>query len=154
MKTLRRDADGMLRLQETAEIAFDSARGEIVLTKDAGRAGFGGLELSWKITKTRGNDFAPEPNVEYFDAAKVGTNICLRHWRPGDRFQPIGTKSARKLQDLFTNMKVPRAQRHQRVVAVTAQGKLFWVEGLRMAEGFKLEPTTARRLKWEWRRGQ
>jgi len=35
---------------------------------------------------------------------------------------------------------------------VTARGRLFWVEGLRMAEDFKLDPTTVRRLKWRWER--
>jgi len=152
VQTVQRDADGMLRLQEAAAVEFDSARGKIVLLKKAGRAGFGGLDLSWEIRKARGADFAREANVEYFDADKVGKAVCLRHWRPGDRFQPIGTRSARKLQDLFTNVKVPRAQRHRRVVAATARGELFWVEGLRISEGFKLERATVRRLKWHWRR--
>ena len=89
-------------------------------------------------------------HFEQFDAEKVGAKVGLRHWRPGDRFWPIGATSAVKLQDLFTNLKVPRAERHRRVVAVTGRGRLFWVEGLRMAEDFKLEPTTVRRLKWAW----
>jgi hypothetical protein len=55
------------------------------------------------------------------------------------------------LQDLFTDLKVPRAQRHRRVVATTKRGELFWVEGLRMAERFKLAPKTVRRLIWQWR---
>jgi hypothetical protein len=60
--------------------------------------------------------------------------------------------SARKLQDLFTNLKVPRVERHRRVVAATWQGELFWVEGLRMAEKFKLDENTVRKLRWSWRR--
>jgi tRNA(Ile)-lysidine synthase len=91
--------------------------------------------------------------MECFDADKVGATFSLRHWQPGDRFQPIGMKSGRKLQDLFTDLKVPRGQRHRRVVAVTAQGELFWVEGLRMAEKFKLTPKTLHHLKWQWRVG-
>jgi hypothetical protein len=57
-----------------------------------------------------------------------------------------------KLQDLFTNQKVPRAERHRRLVATTAKGEIFWVEGLRMAERFKLDNGTTRRLKWRWQR--
>ena len=49
-------------------------------------------------------------------------------------------------------MKVPRPVGMPRVVATTARGELFWVEGLRMSEGFKLESGTVRRLKWRWRR--
>ena len=47
----------------------------------------------------------PQKGCEFFDADRVGGKITLRHWRPGDRFQPIGLKSAVKLQDLFTNRK-------------------------------------------------
>jgi tRNA(Ile)-lysidine synthase len=153
-----RDASGLLRAHKMERMDFDRARIEMELTEGKGQVEFGGLEVRWKIiavgtarcavrTPQRG-----VPTVEYFDADKVGWKICLRHWQPGDRFQPIGMKSAQKLQDLFTDLKVPRAQRHRRMVAATDQGELFWVEGLRMAEGFKLEPKTVRRLQWRWRR--
>ena len=91
--------------------------------------------------------------MEYFDADKVGSRVLVRHWRPGDRFQPIGLGAQVKLQDLFTNEKIPRPVRHQLVVATTASGDLFWVEGLRIAERFKLDKQTLRRLKWQWLRG-
>ena len=52
------------------------------------------------------------PQTERFDANAIGERIVLRHWRPGDRFQPIGMKSPVKLQDLFANAKVSRSERH------------------------------------------
>ena len=58
-----------------------------------------------------------------------------------------------KLQDLFTNARIPRAERHQRSIGVTAKGVIFWVEGLRIGERFKLDKGTVTRLKWRWRRG-
>jgi len=147
-----RDAAGRLNASKFMAPVFDPAQVEMALANAKGRFEFGGLALAWKITRTTGTGFARKPNVEHFDADKVGGRVWLRHWQPGDRFQPIGMKSPRKLQDLFTDMKVPRAQRHRRIVAVTDQGALFWVEGLRMAEGFKLDSGTVRRLKWQWRR--
>jgi len=74
----------------------------------------------------------------------------LRHWRAGDRFQPIGLKSAVKLQDLFVNAKIPAAQRRNLILAATAAGEIFWVEGLRIGEKFKLTSATKRRLRWNW----
>jgi tRNA(Ile)-lysidine synthase len=147
-----RDGGGLLRAGKIKAPEFDGRRAKIVLTARKGRAALGGLALAWEILRAPGAGYGPEPNVEYFDADKVGGRVCLRHWQPGDRFQPIGLKSARKLQDLFTDLKVPREERHRRVVAATSRGELFWVEGLRMAEGFKLVPGTVRRLKWQWRR--
>jgi tRNA(Ile)-lysidine synthase len=76
----------------------------------------------------------------------------LRHWRAGDRFQPSGMKSRVKLQDLFTNQKIPRDERQQLIVAETARGEIFWVERLRIAERFKLSGGTNRCLQWRWKR--
>jgi tRNA(Ile)-lysidine synthase len=115
---------------------------------------FGGLNISWKFQKICGNQFSPQPNVELFNGDKIYGPILLRHWRPGDRFQPIGMKSPVKLQDLFTNLKIPRAERLRRVVAVATahmDSEVFWVEGLRISEEFKLTPSTRRRLCWSWK---
>jgi hypothetical protein len=57
-----------------------------------------------------------------------------------------------KLQDFFTNQKIPRDLRRQLLVASTAQGEVFWVEGTRISERFKLTRQTIRRLQWRWER--
>jgi tRNA(Ile)-lysidine synthase len=77
----------------------------------------------------------------------------LRHWRAGDRFWPIGLGCPAKVQDLFTNQRVPREERRSRVIAEAAGGEVFWVEGLRIGERFKLTPRTRRVLELRWRRG-
>lgn len=115
---------------------------------------FQGVAFTW----TRGPEpqpfRRPTPRVgmESFDAAKVGPVIRLRHWKPGDRFQPIGMNRLVKLQDLFTNAKIPAARRRQLVVAEAENGTIFWVESLRIGELFKLGPSTRERLRWRWRR--
>jgi tRNA(Ile)-lysidine synthase len=90
--------------------------------------------------------------VELFDADKVGPSIVLRHWQPGDRFQPIGLPRPTKLQDLFVNLKIPRPQRHNLLLAATPADEIVWVEGLRISERFKLDNASLRRLKWSWYR--
>jgi hypothetical protein len=35
---------------------------------------------------------------------------------------------------------------------VASGGEIFWVEGLRISENFKLSPKTKRHLLWRWRR--
>jgi tRNA(Ile)-lysidine synthase len=96
---------------------------------------------------------AARPLREFFDADQLGDEILLRHWRPGDRFQPIGLRSAVKLQDLFVNAKIPPARRRELVLATTRTGVIFWVEGLRIGDPFKLTPKTRRKLVWECRIG-
>jgi tRNA(Ile)-lysidine synthase len=151
-RLLSRDAMGIIRATEVEENPFNPLHTEVLLKGASGREEIEVFYLHWKIEAKAGAKFMPESNVEYFDAERVGTRIWLRHWKPGDRFQPIGAASSCKLQDLFTNAKVPRSERHQRIVATTSKDEIFWVEGLRIGELFKLCAVPVRRLKWQWRR--
>lgn len=123
------------------------------LSGKSGKGDFAGLTWRWSMGES---DVSRPPRfragVEFFDAEMLGARVVLRRWLPGDRFQPIGMKSAVKLQDLFTNLKVPRAERHQRVVALTEGGEIWWVEGLRIGERFKVRPESGRVLRWSWDR--
>jgi hypothetical protein len=55
-----------------------------------------------------------------------------------------------KLQDIFVNSKVPRALRSRLALATAANGEVFWVEGLRISEAFKLDRASTRGLFWCW----
>jgi tRNA(Ile)-lysidine synthase len=120
------------------------------LSDRAGQAEFAGQKFSWALKSFNGARRRLPRQTECFDADKIGGEIVLRHWQAGDRFQPIGLKSAVKLQDLFVNVKIPAAQRRTLVLATTADGEIFWVEGLRIGERFKLTPVTRRELVWNW----
>ncbi len=114
---------------------------------------FDGVRIRWRI-ESRRTPLPPKTVAgrELFDADQVGSKIIVRHWHPGDRFQPIGMDSRVKLQDFFTNQKIAREQRHKLVVVTTEEGELVWVEGLRISERFKLTKGTIRRLHWRWKR--
>jgi tRNA(Ile)-lysidine synthase len=149
---LRHDGAGRITRATSVETSFAGAREEIALNGSGGDGTFDGLTWTWKLSAARGKPPAFGAGCEWFDADQVGSGIVLRHWQPGDRFQPSGMSSPVKLQDLFTNRKVPRPQRHRLVVATTRTGAIWWVEGLRIGEGFKLSSRTRRRLRWSWRR--
>jgi tRNA(Ile)-lysidine synthase len=147
--SVAREAAGKIRLREQIENQFKTD--ELKLSGRAGQAEFAGLEINWTIKKFNGMPGRSPHQAEFFDADKIGDEITLRHWRAGDRFQPIGLPSPVKLQDLFVNAKIPRERRRELVVAATAAGELFWVESLRISEPFKLTLATRRRLVWAWR---
>jgi tRNA(Ile)-lysidine synthase len=151
--TVRRDSEGRLHFQESPAAKSSATELQVKLDAGVGDVLFDGKRISWAVTRQWGFRLPrPRAGRESFDADKVGSRIVLRHWRAGDRFQPIGMKQAVKLQDFFTNHKIPRAQRHDLVVAVTADNEVFWVENLRISERFKLTPQTTRRLIWRWHR--
>jgi tRNA(Ile)-lysidine synthase len=150
---LVRSLAGLVQLRPQPIAGFQANSLELELAAGQGQVVFDGVRISWRTEAKRGNQLPTRTSsCEFFDAEKVGSQIQLRHWQRGDRFQPSGRSNSVKLQDFFTNEKIPRPQRHQLVVAAAGNNGLFWVEGLRISERFKLTKYTKRRLQWQWER--
>ena len=150
--SVARDARGKIQLanlQEHLEEKFKADELKLNLSGRAGCVEFGGGKFDWKVMLQK-KPVLPkkQTGTEIFDADKIGSRIVLRHWRAGDRFWPIGLRSAVKLQDLFVNAKIPAVRRRSLILATTVGGEIFWVEGLRIGEKFKLTPETKRQLVW------
>ena len=169
-RTLVRTSIGDVQGRQVERAKFNRDRLEVQLPGD-GSIQFGTLSLSAKIepsanrlgsqARLAGSPGSTKPGKagpsheregrEIFDADRVGGRVLLRYWQPGDRFQPIGMRGHVKLQDWLINLKIPRPQRHRLVVGLTAEGEIFWVQGQRIAEGFKVHRSTKRWLIWKWR---
>ncbi len=151
---LSRSNEGALRERRSRGSSFSSRELIVELRGTTGEFEFAGTTIGWKRRASRAGAGAPRnaPDRETFDADKVGRKLLVRHWRPGDRFQPIGMPSPLKLQDWFVNQKIPRDRRRKLLVAVAENGDIFWVEGLRIGERFKVVAATRRRLTWTWQR--
>jgi tRNA(Ile)-lysidine synthase len=67
------------------------------------------------------------------------SGLLVRPWRPGDRMRPAGLGGTKTLQDLFTDRKVPRAER-ARVPVVESEGQVAWVAGVAVDERFRADP--------------
>ena len=151
---IARDTAGQVRLRRSSPDEFNFDELNFKVSDRAGRVKFGGGEYSWQIEPCAGALRSRRPakrsGFEMFDADKIGPEIILRHWRAGDRFQPIGLASPAKLQDLFVNAKIPASRRRRLVLAATKSGEIFWVESLRIGERFKLTPATRRRWVGKW----
>lgn len=81
----------------------------------------------------------------YLDADTLGDTLTVRAWRPGDRFRPLGMAQSKKLQDVFSDAKTPRALRH-RLPIVCSGERIVWVAGVRIADEFKLTLATRHAL--------
>ena len=154
--TVRLDRSGGLHFEANISFKAKGISSEIHFN-DHGRNGgtteFEGVNISWRLL-AKGRRSLPGRKLgrEWFDAALVGPKFVLRHWRPGDRFQPIGMGAAVKLQDLFVNQRITRKMRHELIVAEAASGEIFWVENLRISEKFKVASETRQILEWRWKR--
>jgi tRNA(Ile)-lysidine synthase len=90
---------------------------------------------------------AQEKGVEYFDLEQLGEALSVRNWRDGDRYQPIGLHGTKKLHDMFVDEKIAAHERHKVPLLVNDDGDICWVVGYRIAESFKIRPTTRRVLR-------
>jgi len=104
-------------------------------------------EPSWKLTITPGTGWRKDqcrevghlPAEASFDAGRVGdAPIEVRSCQPGDRMQPLGGEGSQKLQDIFTDRKIPREQR-KRIPVVVCRGEIIWLPGYRIARGWAVE---------------
>lgn len=92
------------------------------------------------------SDLAADGWTALLDADRTGMELYVRGWKEGDRFVPLGMAGRKKLQDFFTDAKVPCDQRRS-VPLVTAGGQIVWVVGFRVDERFKATNSTQRILR-------
>jgi tRNA(Ile)-lysidine synthase len=67
----------------------------------------------------------------------AGREVIVRIAKPGDRMEPYGMEGSKKLQDIFTDLKIPKAQRDNWLV-VECGGEIIWLPGYRIARGWEL----------------
>jgi len=79
------------------------------------------------------------------DADRLRPPLTIRGWRPGDAYRPAGAAGRRKVQDLFTDAKVPRDRRRRLPVLADGAGVL-WVAGFRPDARAAATAGTARTL--------
>lgn len=98
------------------------------------------IEGTIKETKTipsRRND-----SVAYLDADRFSHELVVRSWKPGDYFFPYGMGGRRKkIQDFFSDAKVPQAERITVPLVVAPEG-ILWVGGYRSDHRFRVTEET------------
>ena len=102
----------------------------------------------WRVTLRWGLPFRPEgdcpggdgsvlpgpgPWTAYLDPTALEEPVQVRTRQPGDRIQPLGMAGEKKLQDFFSDARVPREWR-DRVPQLVARRGIAWVVGYRIAE--------------------
>lgn len=72
--------------------------------------------------------------------------LLARSWKPGDRMRPLGLKGSKKLQDIFSDGKVPVIMRHCLPI-IECGSEIVWIPGYRIAQGWEVRPDEATALQ-------
>ena len=126
----------ILTLSRELPSPFPSLDGEYGLTLPAPGEEKLAEVSGWRVTaRLLPQSRPPKENafVARFGLEALGGSVRVRARKPGDRFQPRGMKSEKKLQDFFVDEKVPRAWR-DRVPLVISERGVAWVVGYRVAD--------------------
>ncbi len=92
------------------------------------------------------------PEHALLDHTRLVGSLVARPPVPGDRIQPLGMSGHRKLQDLLTDRKVPRALRRRLPVVCDAE-KIVWIPNHCMNESVKITTETRMAVRLAWSPG-
>jgi tRNA(Ile)-lysidine synthase len=70
---------------------------------------------------------------------RLGHELTIRNWQPGDRFRPAHSGSEEKLKRLFSEKRIPAEQRPLWPVAL-AGSQIVWVRGFPVAHDYAWVP--------------
>lgn len=88
------------------------------------------------------------PWVACLDAGKAVMPLTIRSVRPGDAMHPLGMEGRKKVQDIFTDAKVPRDER-RRIPLVWFGDELAWIGGMRISHRLRVTGKTKTVLRIE-----
>ncbi len=108
-----------------------------------------GLKISSEVLpgkSVKKNLFHQDQYTAFLDWERLKGPFRLRPRRRGDKFKPLGMKGTKSVADFLIDAKIPRHLRED-VPILTSKGKIAWVVGYRISEGFKVTPKTKKVLK-------
>ncbi len=82
------------------------------------------------------------------NADRIGAELWVRNWQPGDRYQPAYSGSERKLKRLFAEHKIAAPERPSWPV-VLSSGEIVWVRGLPVGDAYCWRPGDGAALRIE-----
>lgn len=79
------------------------------------------------------------------DLDTVSFPVTVRHWKPGDRFMPLGMKQLKKISDFLIDQKVPVTKKEQ-VLLLISGSEVMWVMGYRIDDRYRVTSRTEKIL--------
>ena len=93
------------------------------------------------------NSGVDESRQALLDQDSLEGSLTVRTWLPGDRYAPLGAPGSRKLQDLFTDRKVPARNRERLPIILSGNNQIAWCPGLPPAERQRVKKGSCKVLR-------
>ncbi len=131
---------GLITTNKTLPCPFPALEGEHRL-KIPGETELGGWRVRSSILNRRPKKGSEKELKACFDLDVVGKELTVRGRRRGDRFQPLGMESPKKLQDFMVDAKITRSRRDH-VPLVCSPQHIIWAVGWRIDHRARVTSST------------
>jgi tRNA(Ile)-lysidine synthase len=104
-----------------------------------------GVKIKFQESKIEGvtkKSLSSGKNLRVFlDKDAIKLPLVVRTMQVGDRFQPLGMTTTKKLSDFFVDRKVPRPLREETPLVISGN-EIVWIVGHEISESAKIKRTT------------
>ncbi len=92
----------------------------------------------------RNTDFSinKDKNCGMLDYDKIEYPLCLRLWKHGDKFKPLGMSGTKLVSDFLTGLHLTQTDKDKIFVLENGDGRIIWLVGLRIDDRFKIDDKT------------
>ncbi|GEM_PF-6767834 len=106
------------------------------------------LNLLIEVSAVEAAEVSPgkETGIEFLDAQNLTFPLRLRNWKAGDKFQPLGMTTPKKVSDFLTDEKKLLLPKRQMLV-LESRGEIVYVIGARISEKYKITEHTQKAIK-------
>ena len=143
---LAKRGDDFLELAPAATQPSDTADGYECSLPIPGKCVIPEARLTIQATVVSADQAAHAADGSLLSLAKLGEQLTIRNWQPGDRFRPAHTSSDEKLKRLFAEKHIPANQRRRWPVAFCGS-QIVWVRGFPAAHDYAWLPGSGDALR-------
>ena len=105
-------------------------------------------EAGWLIRLSLVQVTDGHPAANLLDPRRIETELTIRNWHPGDRYQPFGDEREKKVKIYFQQYRIPPDKRTMWPLVFSNQ-QLIWVLGMPVASGFAFRENTGLAVRIE-----
>ncbi|MFN5356707.1 MAG: tRNA lysidine(34) synthetase TilS [Bacteroidota bacterium] len=96
------------------------------------------------------NERPTEKHIAWLDEDLLHFPLSIGKWNTGDRFQPLGMNTFKKVSDHFIDNKVPVFRKEQALI-IRSQGEIVWIAGDRIDHRYRVTDQTRKILELRFR---
>ena len=88
-------------------------------------------------------------NNAQLDFDKITYPICIRNYKKGEKFLPLGMRKNKKISDFLSDKKVNYIIKLRQCVITDSTDSVLWVIGHQISNKFKVDSETKNILEFE-----